>query len=146
MYQKDFFEKFLLTPRVFTAGDWKTGPEDWTRSNMSQEQKDNSYYINRAWNVYKNFVKETRDVDLQWYADESYKDLIAGNVSFENSNLEWNIIDYQEEEDDFNDRMLEKFGASEDDEDELNAIYYRDYLKTFAVSYTHLTLPTNSRV
>ena len=27
--------------------------------------------------------------------------------------------------------MLEKFGAAEDDEDELNAIYYRDYLKTF---------------
>ena len=131
LYQKDFFEKFLLTPRVFTAGDWKTGPEDWTRSNMSQEQKDNSYYIGRFWNVYKNFVKETRDVDLQWYADESYKDLIAGNVSFENANLEWNIIDYQEEEDDFNDRMLEKFGAAEDDEDELNAIYYRDYLKTF---------------
>ena len=97
-YQKDFFEKFLLTPRVFTAGDWKTGPEDWTRSNMSQEQKDNSYYIDRFWNAYKNFVKETRDVDLQWYADESYKDLIAGNVSFENANLEWNIIDYQEEE------------------------------------------------
>ena len=131
LYQKDFFEKFLLTPRVFTAGDWKTGPEDWTRSNMSQEQKDNSYYIDRFWNAYKNFVKETRDVDLQWYADESYKDLIAGNVSFENANLEWNIIDYQEEEDDFNDRMLEKFGAAEDDEDELNAIYYRDYLKTF---------------
>ena len=51
LYQKDFFEKFLLTPRVFTAGDWKTGPEDWTRSNMSQEQKDNSYYIDRFWNV-----------------------------------------------------------------------------------------------
>ena len=131
LYQKDFFEKFLLTPRVFTAGDWKTGPEDWTRSNMSQEQKDNSYYIDRFWNVYKNFVTETRDVDLQWYADESYKDLIAGNVSFENANLEWNVIDYQEEEDDFNDRMLEKFGAAEGDEDELNAIYYRDYLKTF---------------
>ena len=80
LYQKDFFEKFLLTPRVFTAGDWKTGPEDWTRSNMSQEQKDNSYYIDRFWNVYKNFVKETRNVDLQWYADESYKDLIAGNA------------------------------------------------------------------
>ncbi len=32
LYQEDFFEKFLLPPRVFTAGDWKTGPGDWTRS------------------------------------------------------------------------------------------------------------------
>ena len=28
-YYKNFFEKFLITPRIFTAGGWKTGPESF---------------------------------------------------------------------------------------------------------------------
>ena len=36
-----------------------------------------------------------------------------------------------EETEDFDKRMIEKFGASEDDEEELNAVYFRDYLASF---------------
>ena len=67
---------------------------------------------------------------MQWIADESYKDLISNKVSEWDAALEWGLIDVMEEEDDFDERMLEKFGSSEDDEDELNAIPFRSYLET----------------
>ena len=41
------------------------------------------------------------------------------------------MIDFQEEEEDFDKRMIEKYGASEDDEEKLNVVYYRDYLASF---------------
>ena len=130
-YYKNFFEKFLITPRIFTAGGWKTGPEQFTRDSMSEEEKENSKYIFRWWDKYKEFVLENRDVDLQWVADESYQDLISGKTKFANSALEWGLIDVMEETEDFDKRMIEKFGASEDDEEELNAVYFRDYLASF---------------
>ena len=130
-YYKDFFEKFLITPRIFTAGGWKTGPEQFTRSSMSEEEKENSKYIYRWWNKYKEFVMENRNIDLQWIADESYEDLISGKTKFADSSLEWGLIDVMEETEDFDKRMIEKFGASESDEEELNAVYFRDYLASF---------------
>ena len=36
-----------------------------------------------------------------------------------------------EEEDEFDKRMIEKFGASEDDEDKLNLVYFSPYLASF---------------
>ena len=119
-YYKDFFEKFLITPRIFTAGGWKTGPEQFTRSSMSEEEKENSKYIYRWWDKYKEFVMENRNIDLQWIADESYEDLISGKTKFADSSLEWGLIDVMEETEDFDKRMIEKFGASESDEKELN--------------------------
>jgi protease-4 len=38
------------------------------------------------------------------------------------------MVDVIEERDDFDDRMKERFGTSEDDNEALNAVYYRDYL------------------
>ena len=76
-------------------------------------------------------IRDSRNVDLQWVADESYQDLISGKTKFANSALEWGLIDVMEETEDFDKRMIEKFGASEDDEEELNAVYFRDYLASF---------------
>ena len=129
-YYKNFFEKFLITPRIIAAGDFKTGPESFTRDSMSEEAKLNLEFYKPLWSKYKTFVKEARNVDMQWIADESYKDLISNKVSEWDAALEWGLIDVMEEEDDFDERMLEKFGSSEDDEDELNAIPFRSYLET----------------
>ena len=41
------------------------------------------------------------------------------------------MVDVVEEDEEFDLRMIEKFGASEDDEDELNLVYYRPYLASF---------------
>ena len=130
-YYKNFFEKFLITPRIFTAGGWKTGPEQFTRSSMSEEEKENRKFIYRWWDKYKEFVMENRNVDLQWIADESYSDLISGETKFANSSLEWGLIDVMEETEDFDKRMIERYGARENDEEELNAVYFRDYLASF---------------
>ena len=130
-YYKNFFEKYLITPRIFTAGGWKTGPEQFTRSSMSEEEKENRKFIYRWWDKYKEFVMENRNVDLQWIADESYSDLISGETKFANSSLEWGLIDVMEETEDFDKRMIERYGARENDEEELNAVYFRDYLASF---------------
>ena len=138
-YLKNFFEKFLITPRIYAAGDFKTGPESFLRDSMSEEAKVNLAFYEPLWAKWKNFVFDNRGVDLQWIADESFKEIIDGTTTTKNASLDWGLVDVQEEREVFDARMIEKFGASEDDEEELNAVYYRDYLASFEED-----LPVNS--
>lgn len=130
-YLKNFFEKFLITPRIYAAGDFKTGPESFLRDSMSEEAKINLAFYEPLWAKWKNFVYENRNVDMQWIADESFQEIIDGTTTPRNSAMDWGMIDYQEEEEDFDKRMIEKFGASDNDEEKLNVVYYRDYLASF---------------
>ena len=127
-YLKNFFEKFLITPRIYAAGDYKTGPESYLRDSMSDEAKVNLSFFEPLWKKWVDFVFANRGVDLQWVADESFKDIISGKTTPTTSALDWNLIDFQEEEEDFDKRMIALFGSSADDEESLNAVYYRDYL------------------
>ena len=138
-YLKNFFEKFLITPRIYAAGDFKTGPESYLRDSMSEEAKVNLSFYEPLWAKWKNFVFDNRGVDLQWIADESFKEIIDGTTTTKNAALDWGLVDIMEERETFDERMIEKFGASEDDEEELNAVYYRDYLASFEED-----LPVNS--
>ena len=138
-YLKNFFEKFLITPRIYAAGDFKTGPESYLRDSMSEEAKVNLSFYEPLWAKWKNFVFDNRGVDLQWIADESFKEIIDGTTTTKNAALDWGLVDVMEERETFDERMIEKFGASEDDEEELNAVYYRDYLASFEED-----LPVNS--
>jgi protease-4 len=138
-YLKNFFEKFLITPRIYAAGDFKTGPESYLRDSMSEEAKVNLSFYEPLWAKWKNFVFDNRGVDLQWIADESFKEIIDGTTTTKNAALDWGLVDVMEEREAFDERMIEKFGASEDDEEELNAVYYRDYLASFEED-----LPVNS--
>ena len=127
-YLKNFFEKFLITPRIFAAGDFKTGPEPYTSDRMSDEAKANLAFYEPLWKKWKDFVYENREVDLQWIADESFEQIIDGSVDQLEAYKTWGMVDVIEERDDFDDRMKERFGTSEDDNEALNAVYYRDYL------------------
>jgi protease-4 len=138
-YLKNFFEKFLITPRIYAAGDFKTGPESYLRDSMSEEAKVNLAFYEPLWAKWKNFVFDNRGVDMQWIADESFKELIDGTTTTTTAALDWGLVDVQEEREAFDERMIEKFGASEDDEEELNVVYYRDYLASFEEE-----LPVNS--
>ena len=130
-YLKNFFEKFLITPRIYAAGDFKTGPESFLRDSMSEEAKINLAFYEPLWAKWKNFVYENRNVDMQWIADESFQEIIDGTTTPRNAAMDWGMIDFQEEEEDFDKRMIDKYGASEDDEEKLNVVYYRDYLASF---------------
>ena len=130
-YLKNFFEKFLITPRIYAAGDFKTGPESFLRDSMSEEAKINLAFYEPLWAKWKDFVYENRNVDMQWIADESFQEIIDGTTTTTNAAMDWGMIDFQEEEEDFDKRMIEKYGASEDDEEKLDVVYYRDYLASF---------------
>ena len=123
-YYKNFLNKFLITPRIFAAGDFKTGPEQFTRDSMSEEAKVNLEFYEPLWGKFKSFVQEQRDIDLQWIADDAWEQLVNGEVDEWTAALDWGLVDVIEEDDDFDARMIEKFGALEDDEEELNAIYF----------------------
>ena len=130
-YLKNFFEKFLITPRIFAAGDFKTGPEPYTSDRMSDEAKANLAFYDPLWKKWKDFVYENREIDLQWLADESWEEIIDGSVDPLEASLVWGVVDVIEESDTFDDRMKEKFGIAEDDDEALNAVYYRSYLASF---------------
>ncbi len=130
-YLKNFFEKFLITPRIFAAGDFKTGPEPYTSDRMSDEAKANLAFYDPLWKKWKDFVYENREIDLQWLADESWEEIIDGSVDPLEASLVWGVVDVIEESDAFDDRMKEKFGIAEDDDEALNAVYYRSYLASF---------------
>ena len=94
---KNFFEKFLITPRIYAAGDFKTGPESFLRDSMSEEAKINLAFYEPLWAKWKNFVYENRNVDMQWIADESFQEIIDGTTTPRNAAMDWGMIDFQEE-------------------------------------------------
>ena len=53
----------------------------------------------------EDFVFENREIDLQWLADESYKQIIDGSVNPLEASFAWGVVDVIEESDAFDDRM-----------------------------------------
>ena len=46
-------------------------------------------------------MQEQRDIDLQWIADDSWEQLVNGEVDEWTAALDWGLVDIIEEDDDF---------------------------------------------
>ena len=72
-YVKDLYENIKLNQHVFIAGEWKTGPENFTRNNMSEEDITQwNEFANPLWKKMTDFMESGRNLDsgtIQNYGD-----------------------------------------------------------------------------
>ena len=61
LYQKDFFENIKVNMNVYTAGDFKSGPEGYTRNDMSETDKLAWLeFVTPVWEKYKSKMGNTK--------------------------------------------------------------------------------------
>ncbi len=86
-YFRGTLDKLAVDVNVFKAGSHKSAPEEWTRTDMSTEDREDArVWVNALWDTYKTDVGAARDLDptlIQAYADEAAEGVRAtgGNLA-----------------------------------------------------------------
>ena len=74
-YFRGTLDKLAVDVNLFKVGSHKTAPEDWTRTDMSPEDRESAkVWIGALWNSFKADVAEARELEpglIQAYADEA---------------------------------------------------------------------------
>ena len=76
-YYKDLYENLRINYHVFIAGDFKTGPEPFTRTDMSEEDKLAwREFADPLWNSMTDMMENARNLDagfMQYYGDNLFE-------------------------------------------------------------------------
>lgn len=95
-YYKDLYENIKLNYHVFVAGDFKTGPEPYTRNSMSENDKISwSAFIDPIWKEMTQMIETSRDLEeghIQKYGDNFYE-LMVNTPDMPELALENNLVD-----------------------------------------------------
>ena len=132
-YQKDFFENIKVDMNVYAAGDFKSGPEGYTRNDMSETDRLAWVeFVTPVWEKYKAKMETGRGFDsgtIQYIGD-NYHLLATENGGDDNETaLEIGLVDKLMTKQEIRNYMIEKFG-SEDDYEWPEGITGREYLST----------------
>ncbi len=132
-YQKDFFENIKVDMNVYAAGDFKSGPEGFTRNDMSDTDRLAWLeFVTPIWNKYKAKMEAGRGFDsgtIQYIGD-NYHLLATENGGDDNETaLAVGLVDKLMTKQEIRNYMIEKFG-SEDDYEWPEGITGREYLAT----------------
>ena len=132
-YQKDFFENIKVDMNVYAAGDFKSGPEGFTRNDMSETDRLAWVeFVTPVWEKYKAMMETGRGFDpgtIQYIGD-NYHLLATENGGDDNETaLATGLVDKLMTKQEIRNYMIEKFG-SEDDYEWPEGITGREYLST----------------
>ena len=132
-YQKDFFENIKVDMNVYAAGDFKSGPEGFTRNDMSETDRLAWVeFITPVWEKYKAKIEKGRGFDsgtIQYIGD-NYHLLATENGGDDNETaLATGLVDKLMTKQEIRNYMIEKFG-SDDDYEWPEGITGREYLST----------------
>ena len=143
-YMKDFYNNIKIDYEIFVAGDFKSGPEPYTRTNMSENDKIAwNAFADPLWNRYKNTMESGRDLEagvIQSYGDNF--DILSNNENGDMPRVALNLglIDGLMTHQEIRNYMIAEFGngvKNKDlDEDEWpQGISYDEYLSTLDDTY-----------
>ena len=132
-YQKDFFENIKVDMNVYAAGDFKSGPEGYTRNDMSETDRLAWVeFVTPVWEKYKAKMEIGRGFDsgtIQYIGD-NYHLLATENGGDDNQTaLAVGLVDKLMTKQEIRNYMIEKFG-SEEDYEWPEGITGREYLST----------------
>ena len=132
-YQKDFFENIKVDMNVYAAGDFKSGPEGYTRNDMSETDRLAWVeFVTPVWEKYKSKMEIGRGFDsgtIQYIGD-NYHLLATENGGDDNETaLAVGLVDKLMTKQEIRNYMIEKFG-SEEDYEWPEGITGREYLST----------------
>ena len=120
-YQKDFFENIKVNMNVYAAGDFKSGPEGYTRNDMSETDKLAWLeFITPVWEKYKTKMEAGRGFEsgkIQYIGD-NYHLLVSENGGNDNETaLAIGLVDRLMSKQEMRNYMIEKYGNEEEEEE-----------------------------
>ena len=121
-YQKDFFENIKVNMNVYAAGDFKSGPEGYTRNDMSETDKLAWLeFVTPVWEKYKTKMETGRGFEsgkIQYIGD-NYHLLVSENGGNDNETaLAIGLVDKLMSKQEIRNYMIEKYGNDDDEKDE----------------------------
>ena len=121
-YQKDFFENIKVNMNVYAAGDFKSGPEGYTRNDMSETDKLAWLeFVTPIWEKYKSKMEAGRGFEAGkiQYIGDNYHLLVSENGGNDNETaLAIGLVDKLMTKQEIRNYLVEKYGNEEDKEDE----------------------------
>ena len=136
-YVKDLYKNIKLNQHVFVAGEWKTGPENFTRNSMSEEDKISwNDFAEPLWNKITNYIENARELPkgtLQNYGDAFWQ-LSKETPEVSQIALERNLVDKVFTVEELRHWFFEEYPNEDDDANKLpDSISIYDYLATVDV-------------
>ena len=121
-YQKDFFENIKVNMNVYAAGDFKSGPEGYTRNNMSETDKLAWLeFVTPIWEKYKSKMEAGRGFEAGkiQYIGDNYHLLVSENDGNDNETaLAIGLVDKLMTKQEIRNYLVEKYGNEEEDEED----------------------------
>ena len=121
-YQKDFFGNIKVNMNVYAAGDFKSGPEGYTRNNMSETDKLAWLeFVTPIWEKYKRKMEAGRDFEAGkiQYIGDNYHLLVSENDGNDNETaLAIGLVDKLMTKQEIRNYLVEKYGNEEEDEED----------------------------
>ncbi len=117
-YSKEFYENIKLNYHVFTAGDFKSGPETYTRDSMSDEDKLMwNEFANPLWKKMISMIEDGRSLQngtIQNYGDNFF-DLALLTPTLSELALNQGLVDMAMTEEELIAWMFKEFPNKEED-------------------------------
>ena len=139
-YQKDFFENIKVNMNVYAAGDFKSGPEGYTRNDMSETDKLAWLeFVTPVWEKYKTKMEAGRGFEAGkiQYIGDNYHLLVTENGGNDNeAALAVGLVDKLMSKQETRNYMIEKYGNDEEKHEKEKDYEYpdgisgREYLST----------------
>ena len=134
-FYKDLYEKINLNYNIFVAGDFKSGPEPYTRNSMSEEDKLAwKEFADPIWNKMKNMMEAARDIPqgtIQEYGDSLWQKSVD-TPELAQIALELDMVDMVVTREELRHWMYEEFPNKQNDKNELpDSISIYEYLSTY---------------
>lgn len=111
-------DKLAVDVNVFKVGSYKSAPEQWTRTDMSPEDREDArVWVNALWDTYKTDVGAARDLDpalIQAYADEAAEGVRATGGDLAQYALARGLVDGLKTRQEFEQIVAKVTGEDED--------------------------------
>ena len=117
-YMKDLYKNLKLNYNVFTAGDFKSGPEPYTRDSMSENDKLAwNEFANPMWAKMTGMMEEARNLEkgtIQNYGDNAWE-LSVDNPEMAEVALELGLVDMVVSREEIKAYMFKEFPNKDED-------------------------------
>ena len=133
-YYVDFYKNIKLNFNIFTAGDFKSGPEPYTRDSMSENDKLAwNEFANPMWKKMTGMMEEGRGLPIgtiQTYGDTAYEMMVT-NPEAAQVAYEIGLVDHIVTREELKEWMFQQYPNKEEDKYAFpDSISIYDYLST----------------
>lgn len=130
-YFRGALDKLAVDINVFKVGSHKSAPEDWTRSDMSTEDRETArVWVGALWDSYKTEVGAARKLEpalIQAYADEAAAGVRASGGDLAQYALARGLVDGLKTREEF-DQIVAAVAGVDEDTDSYQAVDWQSYL------------------